>query len=66
MEITEIIKKGLGLALSELDIAFDGDIHLEHPKDLSHGDYATNIAMVLAKQLGQIHVSLQSKLLRSL
>jgi len=27
-------------------------VHLEHPQDLSHGDYATNIAMVLAKKQG--------------
>ncbi len=27
-------------------------VHLEHPQDLSHGDYATNIAMTLAKERG--------------
>lgn len=26
---------------------------VEHPADLSHGDYATNVAMVCAKQLGK-------------
>ena len=27
-------------------------VHLEHPQELSHGDYATNIAMALAKERG--------------
>jgi arginyl-tRNA synthetase len=26
---------------------------LEHPEDLSHGDYATNVAMVIAKKIGR-------------
>lgn len=29
------------------------DFAVEHPADLTHGDYATNIAMVLSKQLGE-------------
>ena len=28
-------------------------VHLEHPQDISHGDFATNIAMVLAKERGK-------------
>ncbi len=28
------------------------DFNVEHPADISHGDYATNVAMVCAKQLG--------------
>jgi arginyl-tRNA synthetase len=31
----------------------DVDFAVEHPADLSHGDYATNVAMVCAKQLGK-------------
>lgn len=27
--------------------------NIEHPKDISHGDFATNVAMVLAKQVGE-------------
>src|SRR3989344_3194738 len=34
--------KALGLSLS--------DIHLEHPQEVEHGDYATSVALVLAKQ----------------
>ncbi len=36
-----------GLGLSEVDFA------VEHPADLSHGDYATNVAMVAAKMAGK-------------
>ncbi|MFT6911058.1 MAG: arginyl-tRNA synthetase [Candidatus Paceibacteria bacterium] len=53
MLITETIKTTIGKALTELDISYDGDINLEHPRELSHGDYSTNIAMVLAKIEGK-------------
>ncbi len=42
--INEIII-GLGLPLT--------DFVVEHPSDLSHGDYSTNVAMVLGKKLGK-------------
>ncbi|MBL7150905.1 arginine--tRNA ligase [Candidatus Microgenomates bacterium] len=29
------------------------NIHLEHPENPEHGDYATNVAMVLAKRVGE-------------
>ena len=29
------------------------DFAVEHPNDLSHGDYATNVAMMLAKTAGE-------------
>jgi arginyl-tRNA synthetase len=38
------------LALSELDIP--GEIVVERPKNLDHGDWATNIAMQLGKKAG--------------
>lgn len=53
MTITDIIKKSIQSALSELGISYDGDIILEHPRELSHGDFATNIAMALAKIEGK-------------
>jgi len=31
----------------------EGNVVLEHPSDLSHGDFSCNIAMVLAKQVGK-------------
>ncbi len=45
MAIAEKIKKTLGEILGELGIHTDKDIHLEHPNDLAHGDFATNLAM---------------------
>jgi len=38
-------------ALKKLDIDVE-QIDLDHPTDFSHGDYATNIALVLSKKLG--------------
>ncbi len=31
----------------------DADFVLEHPADMDHGDYATNVAMVAAKKIGK-------------
>ncbi len=46
-QLVSILK---GYDLSE---GFEGRITVEPPKDLSHGDMATNAAMVLCKQVGQ-------------
>jgi arginyl-tRNA synthetase len=48
--ITNTIKKIITDALRALGID-DPQIHLEHPTELSHGDYATNVAMRYAKEL---------------
>jgi arginyl-tRNA synthetase len=46
-EIEEIVKKALiNLGINQ-DVAFS----IEHPDDISYGDYSTNVAMVLAKEL---------------
>jgi arginyl-tRNA synthetase len=50
-EIQNIISKALKKSF-EIDIKPD-DIHLEHPQDESHGDWSTNIAMTLAKELNK-------------
>ena len=46
----ELVIAALRRALSRLDIELDR-IHVERPKDPSHGDYATNVAMTLARSL---------------
>ncbi len=46
--ITTAIQQALG-TLGATDVTFV----VEHPTDLTHGDYATNAAMAAAKQLGQ-------------
>jgi len=44
------IKKALQRALKDLSIEAPVEIHLERPADLSHGDYSTNISLVLAQR----------------
>lgn len=53
MEITQKIKGLVEKALTDLNISHDVTIHLEHPGELVHGDFATNIAMVLAQKEGK-------------
>lgn len=53
MTIVEQLQQSISECLSELGISYDGTVHLEHPRELSHGDYATNIAMMLAKSEGK-------------
>jgi arginyl-tRNA synthetase len=50
MTISQTIEQWIRDVLVGLDISYEGSIVLEHPRELSHGDFATNIAMVLAKQ----------------
>lgn len=47
--IQTTLKKVITDALEALSLE-TGSVLLEHPGDLSHGDYATNIAMALAKK----------------
>ncbi len=48
MEIKEIIISLVREALEKLDINLE-KITLDHPVEISHGDYSTNVAMILAK-----------------
>ena len=43
-ELKKIIQK-----IVEINV----DFSIEHPADLTHGDYSTNVAMVLSKQVGK-------------
>ena len=52
MSITQQLKNTINQALGNLGIA-EVAFTLEHPTDLSHGDYATNVALVAAKQAGK-------------
>ncbi len=61
--IKSILENSIKTALWSLKI--DGTnpkINLEHPEDLSHGDYSTNIAMMLAKQVAQNPKELAEKI----
>lgn len=48
MGIVEQLQK----AIAEAAGIEASSVHLEHPQELSHGDYATNVAMALAKERG--------------
>lgn len=47
-----VIRQAISNALKNLNFP-EVDFVVEHPKELAHGDYACNVAMVLAKQVGQ-------------
>ncbi len=63
MEIREILENSIKTALLSLQIPTlrseqvdkvqMPQISLEHPEDVTHGDYSTNISMVLAKAVAQ-------------
>ncbi len=65
MNIQSEIKKIIEKALQELDIKV-GKIHLEHPVDLSMGDYSTNVAMVWAKKVKQNPKELAEKIVEKI
>ena len=46
--IRDILKKAIKTAITDLRLEIES-VHLEHPADLAHGDYSTNVAMVLGK-----------------
>src|SRR3989338_10266751 len=48
--VTESIKQAVAEALTKLGIK-NPDVSLEHPEELSHGDYSTNVALRYAKEL---------------
>jgi len=53
--IRNILENSIKTALWSLKIDESkvSEINLEHPEELSHGDYSCNIAMILAKQVSQ-------------
>lgn len=50
--VSDSVRKAIEIALGEMGIS-GVNFSLERPADLSHGDYATNVAMVCAKSLGK-------------
>jgi arginyl-tRNA synthetase len=49
--MTEISKKIEEIVKQAVKKSGDVDFIIEHPKDLSHGDYSTNAALILAKKI---------------
>ncbi len=60
--IFDEIKNILTEVLDELGFANE-NIRLEHPADLSNGDYSTNVAMVLAGKIGKKPVEIAEKII---
>lgn len=52
MKAPDAIRAALVQAASRLGVP-DADVALERPRDPTHGDLATNLALTLAKQLGE-------------
>ena len=48
----DALRAAIGEALERLG-AHEAEVHLERPRDPSHGDLATNVAMTLASSLGR-------------
>jgi len=61
--IGDILEKNIRQALDALSLP-SHNISLEHPTDLSHGDYSTNVAMVLAKETKQNPKALAEEIIR--
>lgn len=61
----EVIHEAIRETLNELGLPAV-DFVIEHPADLAHGDYACNVAMVLAKQVGQSPRAVAEQLLEAL
>ena len=51
--LTPVLREALDRALKANGWSVDGSVPLEVPRQADHGDYATNLALVLAKQVGR-------------
>lgn len=65
MHPKDAIAKSLRNALEGFGIT-DAKIVLEHPADLTHGDYATSVALSVAKKAGENPKALAEKIVASL
>ena len=55
IELKNLVSKALQSLKTQGHLSFTKEplIFFEHPENLEHGDYSTNVALVLAKQLGK-------------
>lgn len=65
MDIRERITDAVSAALAKLSIE-DVEVVLEHPGELAHGDYSTNVALIAAKKAKTNPKKLAEKILDSL
>jgi arginyl-tRNA synthetase len=51
--LTPALREALEAALTANGWSVDGAVPLEVPRQADHGDYASNVALVLAKKVGR-------------
>lgn len=68
MQIETYLQQKLQAALSKLDLGEDQipEVHLESPRDPSHGDVATNVAMHLARPMRMNPRNIAEKIVEAL
>lgn len=59
------IQEGIKKALRELELP-EVPFTLEHPKDLFHGDYMTNVSLMVGKQTGETVLGIAEKVAKHL
>jgi len=57
----DVIREAINMVVEEMGLP-QADFNVEYPSELYHGDYASNIAMVMAKKAGQNPRSLADKI----
>ncbi|MFN3188157.1 MAG: arginine--tRNA ligase [Candidatus Paceibacteria bacterium] len=60
-----VIREAINDALETMELPMV-DFVVEHPKELSHGDYACNVAMVLSREVGQAPRAVAEQMLSGL
>src|SRR3989344_435439 len=65
MDIRKKIEILIQKSLKELNIEVS-DFVIEHPSEISHGDYSTNIALIIAKKLNQSPREIAEKIVEKL
>ena len=66
MDVRESIKNLIREALSGLGLESPTEIHLERPANVEHGDWSTNVGLVLAKKAGSNPRDLATQLVSTL
>jgi arginyl-tRNA synthetase len=65
-QIISLLRQALSTLLANTDVAAPETINLEPTKDSKHGDFATNVALTLAKPLGKPPRKLAEELVQAL
>lgn len=52
MDIAKQIKDCINISLAQIGLSQDFEFVIERPGDMAHGDYATNVAFAISKQIG--------------